>query len=35
MLGWGERHGPEYIRFVYSDEPMHRLRGWETKCGGR
>ena len=27
MLGWGERHGPEYIRFVYSNEPVHRLRG--------
>lgn len=27
MLGWGERHGSEYIRFVYSNEPMHRLRG--------
>ena len=27
MQGWGERHAPEYIRFVYSNEPMHRLRG--------
>jgi len=27
MLGWGETHGPQYIRFVYSNEPMHRLRG--------
>jgi N-succinyldiaminopimelate aminotransferase len=27
MLGWGETHGPHCIRFVYSNEPIHRLRG--------
>lgn len=27
MRGWGEAHGPQYIRFVYSNEPVERLRG--------
>jgi len=27
MLGWGESHGAQYIRFVYSNEPAHRLLG--------
>jgi len=27
MEGWGERHGPQYIRFVFSNEPVERLRG--------
>jgi N-succinyldiaminopimelate aminotransferase len=27
MAGWGERHWPQYIRFVFSNEPIHRLRG--------
>ena len=31
MAGWGERHGPQYIRFVFSNEPMHRLRGMGDK----
>jgi N-succinyldiaminopimelate aminotransferase len=25
MAGWGERHGPQYIRFVYANEPVARL----------
>lgn len=27
MDGWGESHGPQYIRFVYSNESQARLRG--------
>ncbi len=27
MDGWGETHGPQYIRFVFSNEPVARLRG--------
>jgi N-succinyldiaminopimelate aminotransferase len=27
MAGWGERHGAQYIRFVYANEPVERLRG--------
>ncbi len=27
MAGWGEIHGPQYIRFVFSNEPVSRLRG--------
>ncbi|HEY0525612.1 MAG TPA: pyridoxal phosphate-dependent aminotransferase [Stellaceae bacterium] len=27
MAGWGERHGEQYIRFVYANEPVERLRG--------
>jgi N-succinyldiaminopimelate aminotransferase len=27
MAGWGEKHGVEYIRFVYSNEPIERLKG--------
>lgn len=27
MQGWGEVHGRQYIRFVYSNEPVERLRG--------
>lgn len=27
MRGWGEVHGEQYIRFVYSNEPVERLRG--------
>jgi N-succinyldiaminopimelate aminotransferase len=26
MQGWGERHGAQYIRFVYANEPVERLR---------
>ncbi len=31
MTGWGEVHGRQYIRFVFSNEPVDRLRG----LGGR
>lgn len=31
MAGWGEIHGPQYIRFVYANEPVERLRS----LGGR
>jgi len=27
MAGWGERHGAQYIRFVFSNEPVERLVG--------
>ncbi len=27
MTGWGEVHGRQYIRFVFSNEPVDRLRG--------
>jgi aspartate/methionine/tyrosine aminotransferase len=27
MAGWGETHGAQYIRFVYANEPVARLRG--------
>ena len=27
MDGWGETHGGQYIRFVFSNEPVARLRG--------
>jgi aspartate/methionine/tyrosine aminotransferase len=27
MAGWGELHGAQYIRFVFSNEPAERLRG--------
>lgn len=26
MIGWGEIHGAQYIRFVFSNEPVERLR---------
>lgn len=26
MAGWGERHGPQYIRFVFANEPVERLK---------
>jgi N-succinyldiaminopimelate aminotransferase len=28
MKGWGETHGAQYIRFVYSNEPAERLEGF-------
>jgi len=31
MAGWGEIHGAQYIRFVFANEPVSRLRG----LGGR
>ena len=27
MTGWGETHGADYIRFVFSNEPVERIRG--------
>lgn len=27
MAGWGETHGGQYIRFVFANEPVERLRG--------
>jgi len=27
MQGWGAVHGPQYIRFVFANEPVARLRG--------
>ena len=27
MSGWGERHGSDFIRFVFSNEPVERLTG--------
>jgi N-succinyldiaminopimelate aminotransferase len=26
MAGWGDRHGADYIRFVFANEPVERLR---------
>ena len=26
MAGWGEAHGADYIRFVFANEPVERLR---------
>jgi N-succinyldiaminopimelate aminotransferase len=31
MQGWGHIHGPQYIRFVFSNEPVERLRGLGDK----
>jgi len=27
MAGWGEAHGAQYIRFVFANEPVARLKG--------
>jgi aspartate/methionine/tyrosine aminotransferase len=27
MAGWGDTHGAQYIRFVFANEPLERLRG--------
>jgi aspartate/methionine/tyrosine aminotransferase len=27
MTGWGAVHGAQYIRFVFANEPVDRLRG--------
>lgn len=27
MAGWGDTHGAQYIRFVFANEPVERLRG--------
>jgi aspartate/methionine/tyrosine aminotransferase len=31
MEGWGERHGRDFIRFVFSNEPAARLQGLGAK----
>ncbi|MGD8415702.1 MAG: pyridoxal phosphate-dependent aminotransferase [Pseudomonadales bacterium] len=31
MINWGERHGAQYVRLVFSNEPIERLQG----IGGR
>lgn len=31
MNGWGETHGRQYIRFVFSNEPVERLKGLGAK----
>ena len=31
MDGWGEEHGSQYIRFVFSNEPSERLKGLGAK----
>jgi len=31
MDGWGERHGAGWLRFVFANEPVERIRG----CGVR
>lgn len=31
MVGWGEEHGSQYIRFVYANEPIQRLKGLGDK----
>ena len=27
MVNWGSDHSKKYVRFVFSNEPVHRLRG--------
>lgn len=31
MAGWGEQHGADYLRFVFSNEPVARLQGLGAK----
>jgi len=31
MAGWGEQHGAQYIRFVFANEPVARLKGLGAK----
>jgi N-succinyldiaminopimelate aminotransferase len=31
MDGWGEEHGSQYVRFVFSNEPCHRIEGLGVK----
>ena len=31
MEGWGEAHGERFVRFVFSNEPCHRLKGIGVK----
>jgi hypothetical protein len=34
MAGWGRAHGAEYIRFVFANEPVDRLRGLGARVRG-
>src|SRR6185503_14965802 len=34
MKGWGETHGPQYIRFVFANEPASRLAGAGARDAG-
>ncbi len=27
MVNWGVRNGPQFVRFVFSNEPVARLQG--------
>jgi aspartate/methionine/tyrosine aminotransferase len=31
MAGWGQTHGDNYIRFVFADESVERLKGIRAK----
>ncbi len=31
MSGWGKAHGDQYIRFVFANEPVERLKGLGTR----
>ncbi|MBB3356937.1 MULTISPECIES: pyridoxal phosphate-dependent aminotransferase [unclassified Novosphingobium] len=31
MAGWGQTHGEDFIRFVFANEPVDRLRGLRAK----
>ena len=33
MSGWGETHGDQYIRFVFANEPVPRLKGIGARIG--
>jgi N-succinyldiaminopimelate aminotransferase len=32
MDGWGGAHGDSFVRFVFSSEPCHRLKGIGRKA---
>jgi aspartate/methionine/tyrosine aminotransferase len=34
MAGWGNEHGADYIRFVFANEPVERLRGLGMRVRG-
>jgi N-succinyldiaminopimelate aminotransferase len=31
MINWGSAHSDKYVRFVFANEPVHRLRGIEKR----
>lgn len=31
MAGWGQTHGEDFIRFIFANEPVDRLRGLRAK----